>query len=122
MNLDKFDLNVDHYDCDDVEQLFGLTYPYTTEGIAQKKKELSNQILANNTLGAIKSEEIVDFLDSVAERLQEKVSNGQCEPGESDFIGHSGNTGQDGTLIVPTQPAKDAIPVNTYLGSGRIAR
>ncbi len=121
MNLDKFDLNVDHYDCDDVEQLFGLTYPYTTEGIAQKKKELSNQILANNTLGAIKSEEIVDFLDSVAERLQEKVSNGQCEPGESDFIGHSGNTGQDGTLIVPTQPAKDAIPVNTYLGSGRIA-
>ena len=121
MNLEKFDLNVNHYNCDDVEQLFGLTYPYTTEGIAQKKRELSNQILANNTLGAIKTEEIVDFLDSVAERLKDKVSNGECEPGESGFVGHSGNTGQDGTLIVPTQPAKDAIAVNTYLGSGRVA-
>ena len=121
MNLDKFDLNVDHYNCDDVEQLFGLTYPYTSEGIAQKKRELSQQILSNNTLGAIKSEEIVDFLDSVAERLKDKVANGECEPGESDFIGHSGNKGQDGTLIAPTHPARDVIPVNTYLGSGRVA-
>ena len=119
MNLDKFDLNADHYDCDDVEQLFGLSYPYTSEGIAEKKRELSNQILANNTLGAIKSEEIVDFLDSVAQRLKNKVADGECEPGSSNFMGHAKNTGQDGTLIVPTQP-QNAIAVNTYLGSGRV--
>ena len=67
MNLDNFDLNVNHYNCDDIEQLFGLSYPYTSEGITQKKQELNKQILANNTLGAIKTEEIVDFLDSVAD-------------------------------------------------------
>ena len=124
MNLDKFDLNVDHYNCDDIEQLFGLTYPYTSEGITTKKQELNNQILSNNTLGAVKTEEIVDFLDSVAERLKKKVLNGDCEPGQSEstgqFKGHSKNTGNDGTLIVPTQP-QHAIPVNTYLGSGRVA-
>ena len=121
MNLDKFDLDVDHYNCDDVEQLFGLSYPYTSEGIIQKQKELSDQILENNTLGAIKTEEIVSFLDSVAQKLKDKITSGDCESSDSTFIGHSENTGQDGTLIARTHPAKDAIPVNTYLGSGRIA-
>lgn len=123
MNLDNFDLNVNHYNCDDIEQLFGLSYPYTSEGITQKKQELNKQILANNTLGAIKTEEIVDFLDSVAERLKEKVLDGACEPGQSqasNFMGHADTKGNDGTLIVPTQP-QNAIPVNTYLGSGRVA-
>jgi hypothetical protein len=122
MNLDNFDLNINHYDCDDIEQLFGLSYPYTSEGITHKKQELNKQILANNTLGAIKTEEIVDFLDSVADRLKKKVLNGACEPGQSqtsNFMGQTDNKGNDGTLIVPTQP-QNAIPVNTYLGSGRI--
>jgi len=107
MNLDNFDLNINHYDCDDIEQLFGLSYPYTSEGITHKKQELNKQILANNTLGAIKTEEIVDFLDSVADRLKKKVLNGACEPGQSqtsNFMGQTDNKGNDGTLIVPTQP------------------
>ena len=119
MNLNKFDLNADNYSCDDVEQLFGLSYPYTSEGIMEKKQELSNQILANNTLGAIKSEEIVSFLNSVAERLKSKVSNGECDSESSGFRGHLGSTGEDGTMIVPTRP-QNAIAVNTYLGSGRV--
>lgn len=119
MNLNKFDLNADNYSCDDVEQLFGLSYPYTSEGIMEKKQELSNQILANNTLGAIKSEEIVSFLNSVAERLKTKVSNGECDSESSGFRGHLDSTGEDGTMIVPTRP-QNAIAVNTYLGSGRV--
>ena len=120
MNLDKFDLDVTHYDCDDIEQLFGLSYPYTTEGIAQKKRELNSQILANNTLGAARTEEIVDFLDAVAARLTHKVADGGCETGrQGEFVGQANGGGPDGTLIATTQP-QNAIAVNTYLGSGRV--
>ena len=128
MNLDSFDLNVGNYDCDDIEQLFGLSYPYTSDGIENKKRELNSQIISNNTLGAAKSEEIVLFLDSVAARLIDKVDSGSCEPPSSSdgssnvkFMGH-GNIDKigNGTLIDRTKPPDNTLAVNTYIASGRI--
>ena len=58
MSLDKFDLELENYTCEELENLFGLTFPYTDETIKEKKINLSEVLIQNNTLGASHSQDL----------------------------------------------------------------
>ena len=103
MSLDKFDLELENYTCEELENLFGLTFPYTDEIIKEKKINLSEVLIQNNTLGASHSQELIEFLNSAAIRLKEYRNKDLCESrdfmpskiflqsdySESPFIEHS---------------------------------
>ena len=68
-SLTNFDLKMDNYNNKDLENILGLQYPYSELDLQSNVQELIGQVSDNNTLGPVKTEEIVKFLRNSQTRL-----------------------------------------------------
>jgi len=68
-----FNFNSDSYTNNEIESLLRLTPPYTINDINISKKRLIQQIGSINNLGNDKQQEIIEFVDKIALRMQKVV-------------------------------------------------
>ena len=73
--MDSFNLNSDSYTEVEIEELFNLKTVYTLQDIATAKTVLINQLSNNSDLGAEKQREIMFFIDTISNRVINKVAN-----------------------------------------------
>lgn len=71
----NFDLKISNYNNKDLEGILGLQYPYSELDLQNNVQELIRQVSDNNTLGPVKTEEIVKFLKSSQDQLSKAKSN-----------------------------------------------
>ena len=71
----NFDLKISNYNNKDLEGILGLQYPYSELDLQNNVQELIRQVSDNNTLGPVKTEEIVKFLKSSQDQLSKGNSN-----------------------------------------------
>ena len=81
VNLTNFDLKIGNYNNKDLEGILGLQYPYSELDLQNNVQELITQVSDNNTLGPVKTEEIVKFLKSAQGRLsKQNMDNDNTTP------------------------------------------
>lgn len=81
VNLTNFDLKIGNYNNKDLEGILGLQYPYSELDLQNNVQELITQVSDNNTLGPVKTEEIVKFLRSAQARLsKQQIDNDDTTP------------------------------------------
>lgn len=73
--MESFNLNCDSYTEVEIEELFNLKKVYTMQDIAAAKTLLINQLSTDKDLGAEKQREIMFFIDTIANRVINKVAN-----------------------------------------------
>ena len=73
--MDSFNLNTDSYSEGEIEELFNLKKTYSIQEIAMAKTVLIKQLNNNKDLGAEKQREILFFIDTIANRIINKVMN-----------------------------------------------
>ena len=73
--MDSFNLNTDSYSEIEIEELFNLIKPYGLQDITQAKTVLINQLSNNKGLVAEKQHEILFFIDTISNRIINKVVN-----------------------------------------------
>tara|TARA_B100001287_G_C22669622_1_gene524637 strand:- start:826 stop:2328 length:1503 start_codon:yes stop_codon:yes gene_type:complete len=83
--LTNFDLKIGNYNNKDLESILGLQYPYSELDLQNNVQELIRQVSDNNTLGPVKTEEIVKFLKSSEDRLSQAKTTGSGTTHEVDF-------------------------------------
>ena len=74
--MDSFNLNNDSYTETEIEELFNLKKFYNINDIASAKTKLINQLKSTQGLGVEKQSEIMFFIDTIANRIIDKVSGG----------------------------------------------
>jgi hypothetical protein len=72
--MDTFNLNTDSYSEIEIEELFNLKSTYTNQEIAAAKTVLIKQLNTQKDLGAEKQREILFFIDTIANRISNKVA------------------------------------------------
>ena len=74
--MDSFNLNSDSYTETESEELFNLNKFYNINDIASAKTKLIRQLNSNQGLEVEKQREIMFFIDTIANRIIDKVSGG----------------------------------------------
>ena len=74
--MDSFNLNSDSYTETEIEELFNLNKFYNINDIASAKTKLIRQLNSNQGLEVEKQREIMFFIDTIANRIIDKVSGG----------------------------------------------
>ena len=67
--MSNFNLDINTYNLTELENLLNLNTPYTIEELTEKKQALRNKISNMQTLDISKRENILRFLDNIAEKL-----------------------------------------------------
>ena len=68
-----FNLSSDSYSDNELEELLHLRVPYSTSDVSRAKQTLINQLNKRN-LGSDKQREILFFLDTITNRMQNKIN------------------------------------------------
>ncbi len=71
--MEIFNFNSDSYTNNEIESLLHLAHPYSIHDINNSKKRLISQIGGMNNLGNDKQNEIIQFVDKIASRMQDVV-------------------------------------------------
>jgi hypothetical protein len=74
-------LNIDDYNDGELEEILSLSFPYQQEDIICKKNELYEKLVHDNSVDMPTKDKITGFLDMVAYRLSNVVS--QVQPSQS---------------------------------------
>lgn len=73
--MDTFNLNSDSYSENEIEELFNLKKIYNIKDIASAKTILVRQLTTSQDLGVEKQREIMFFIDTIANRIINKINN-----------------------------------------------
>jgi len=73
--MDSFNLNSDSYSEIEIEELFNLKNVYNSKDISNAKNILVQQLTRTKDLGVEKQREIMFFIDTIANRVLNKVNN-----------------------------------------------
>jgi hypothetical protein len=108
-----FNLNIDNYNEEEIEQLFDLQYPYSSDQIAQSQNIIKDKLLNDKNLGEDKQHQIVDFLKNCGQKLQKKSGT------SSSFMENKNEIiQQGGNIIIKRHDEAEAI--NATPASGRV--
>lgn len=88
--MDTFNLNTDSYSEIEIEELFNLKPTYTSQDIAAAKSVLIKQLSANKDLGAEKQREILFFIDTITNRITNKVAKNTLTAPHANIINAQG--------------------------------
>ena len=88
--MDTFNLNTDSYSEIEIEELFSLKPAYTSQDIATAKTVLIKQLSTNKDLGAEKQREILFFIDTIANRITNKVAYNTLSAPHTNIINAQG--------------------------------
>jgi hypothetical protein len=75
--MDSFNLNSDSYSEIEIEELFNLKNVYNSKDISNAKDILVQQLTRTKDLGVEKQREIIFFIDTIANRVLNKVNNSE---------------------------------------------
>jgi hypothetical protein len=81
--MDGFNLNSDSYEHNELEELFGLTIPYSDQDISNAKGILSEQLTSSKDLGPERKREILFFIDTIADRVANSAPHQKPHDDES---------------------------------------
>lgn len=86
--MESFNLNSDSYSETEIEELFNLKTSYNNKDIANAKTVLIHQLSKTQELGVEKQREIIFFIDTIANRILNKINNtsAQSLPHENSLI------------------------------------
>ena len=73
--MDSFNLNSDSYTEIEIEELFNLNNVYNLKDITNAKAVLIRQLTQTRDLGVEKQREIMFFIDTIANRILNKINN-----------------------------------------------
>ena len=73
--MDYFNLNSNSYTDSEIEDLFNLKHIYNEKDIDNAKQKLIRQLSSNQDLETEKQREITVFIDTIANRIYNKLSN-----------------------------------------------
>jgi hypothetical protein len=73
--MDSFNLNSDSYSENEIEELFNLKNVYNSKDISNAKAILVQQLTRTKDLGVEKQREIMFFIDTIANRIINRVNN-----------------------------------------------
>jgi hypothetical protein len=73
--MDTFNLNSELYNDEEIETLFNLKKPYIQPDILKAKEILLTQLISNKSLGVEKQREISFFIDTISNRITNKIYN-----------------------------------------------
>jgi hypothetical protein len=91
--MDTFNLNSELYNDKEIETLFNLKNTYTQPDILKAKDVLLKQLISNTSLGAEKQREISFFIDTISNRITNKInSHNQINQQGSNFLIENVNT------------------------------
>jgi hypothetical protein len=68
-----FELNIEKYTPEELEQMMKLKFPYSSDDIDESIGKLRKEILSDKNLEEIKQREIISFLESVHNKLNKKI-------------------------------------------------
>ena len=71
--MDKLNLDCDSYKDEEIDKLLHLKKPYTQNDIAIAKQRLRGQIMNNKNLESEKQREILFFIDTISQRIINKI-------------------------------------------------
>lgn len=71
--MDKLNLDCDSYKDEEIDKLLHLKKPYTQNDITNAKQRLRGQIINNKNLESEKQREILFFIDTISQRIINKL-------------------------------------------------
>ena len=96
--MDTFNLNSDFYSETEIEELFNLKKNYKITDISNAKTILIRQLTKNEGLGVEKQREIMFFIDTISNRIMNKLSNKSMLPHDNTLM--QSNTIMPGNTII----------------------
>jgi hypothetical protein len=97
--MDSFNLNSDSYTELEIEELFNLTNIYNSKDITNAKAILIRQLTQTKDLGVEKQREVMFFIDTIANRILNKVNNS-----EKFILPHENKINTQGTNFIIENP------------------
>ena len=58
-----FNLNIENYNDNEIEDLLDLSYPYTKEQLLTCKEKMKDKLLADQNLGMENQHKVIQFLE-----------------------------------------------------------
>ena len=118
--MDKLNLDCDSYKDDEIVNLLKLKNPFNQTDVFSAKRILSNQISSNTSLGSEKQREILFFIDTISQRIINKLVQINNSNNISDtLLSNSNVIEQDSNFII--EHPSIAEGKNSKLSDGRIA-
>jgi len=74
--MESFNLNVNDYADNELEDILSLQYPYNNKDIKEKQRELYKKLVDDNSIGIQMKDGIQLFLNNMTNRLEKIISNG----------------------------------------------
>jgi len=118
--MDKLNLDSDTYKDDEIEQLLKLKRPFTYYDITKAKQILTTQINSNDNLGIEKQREILFFIDTITQRIGNKLTELNNSNNMSDTILSTTNVIEQGSNFIVQNPSRVEGKFAKY-AEGRIA-
>jgi hypothetical protein len=119
--MDGFNLNSDAYNHDELEELFGLTKPYSEEDISNAKGILSQQLTSSNDLGPERKREILFFIDTIADRVSNTAPHQKPhDDGAGTWAERQVPIAQYGSNVIIKNP-NEIVGKHARLTEGRLA-
>ena len=131
MSLGKFDMNLENYKCNDLENLFDLTFPYNNQQIDTHRDNLLSVLSNNKTIDKTRYAELNKFLNGASQKLKIDNKNGMCLDHNSlSQNGHNGSPfvqhdsvailDSDSSMITKS-PTSTNLKVTTHSSTGKSA-
>lgn len=118
--MDKLNLDCDSYKDDEIISLLKLKNPFNQNDVFNAKRILSNQISSNTSLGSEKQREILFFIDTISQRIINKLVQINNSNNTSDtLLANSNVIEQDSNFII--EHPSIAEGKSSKLSDGRIA-
>ena len=118
--MNQLDLDCDSYKDDEIEKLLNLKNPYNQRDILTAKNRLRDQITTNKSLGNEKQREIFFFIDTITQRITNKLIEINYTNNNSDTLLSNSNVIEQGSNFIIENPSKIAGKYSK-LSDGRIA-
>ena len=121
--MENLNLDCDSYNVEELERLFHLKKPYTQNDILGSKQRLSKKISYNTNLGSEKQREILFFIDTVTNRITNKlleIINTNNKNNNEDTLISNSLVIEQGSNFIIEHPSKSEGK-NSKLSEGRIA-
>ena len=105
-----FNLNIDNYTLSELEDLFNLTNPYSSEDIKDSNKLLKSQLLKKDQMSIDDKTNIIFFLDNVNNKLESQTPTNTFLESKNDVLQEGGN------IIIERPSNKTAVAAKSWLG------
>lgn len=118
--MDKLNLDCDSYKDEEIDKLLHLKKPYTQNDITNAKQRLRGQIINNKNLESEKQREILFFIDTISQRIINKLVEINNTNNNSDTLLSNSVVTEQGSNFIIEHPSYTEGKYSK-LSEGRVA-